>query len=166
MKKSEKEILFEQKMFNIAVIMGSLLILMFLYNGVLMLETQESVFDMETYIIMPLFIICGLIRYYEAIYKKPHRKILLSIYVLLIIISIIGFTTSSILEQLEDTPYAFGIMLGIIGLVIYDVTTAKYIATLQWKIVLMYNLYFLYLGGYLYDRSAIIKGTRKRNKRS
>ena len=96
-----------------------------LYRGILCMETQHSVFDVEGHLLIPLGIIACILRFNEAVNGKQYRKGCLVVYALMIIIAIIGFAASIITNQLEDVPYSFGAMVALIGLFCYDVTTSN-----------------------------------------
>lgn len=131
MKVSEKELKLQQKLFNIVMILGGTEAIAILYNGILCLETQSTVFDIEAHIIIPLGIIGMLLRYNESFNKVHHRKLCLLIYVILIIVSTIGFIATIVTQQNEDIVYSFGALAALIGLVCYDVSTSKTITRLE-----------------------------------
>ena len=125
MKVSEKELELQKKLFNIIIILGGIEAIAILYNGILCLETQSTVFDIEAHIIIPLGIVAMLLRQQEAVTKIHHRKMCLVIYVLLIIVATVGFVATIITNQNEDIIYSFGEMIAIIGVILYDVSTSK-----------------------------------------
>ena len=122
---SEKELKLQQKLFNVVIVLGAIVAVSVLYNGILCLETQSTVFDVEAHIIIPLGIVAMLLRYNEAFNKVHHRKLCLIIYAVLSIVVVIGFAATIITNQNEDIIYSFGEMLAVIGLVCYDVSTSK-----------------------------------------
>ena len=115
----------QKKIFDIIIILGSIEAVAILYNGVLCLETQRSVFDIEAHVIIPLGIIAILLRQQEALTKVHHRKLCLMLYVLLVLVSIVGFIATIITNQNEDIIYSFGEMLAVVGVILYDITTSK-----------------------------------------
>lgn len=122
---NEKELKKQQMMFNCVIVLGAIVAVGVLYNGILCLETQSTVFDIEAHVIIPLGIVAMLLRYNEAFYKVHHRKLCLIIYAALVMVVVIGFAATVITKQNEDIIYSFGEMLAVIGLVCYDVATSK-----------------------------------------
>ena len=121
----------EQKMLNGVAILAVIEAAAILYRGILCMETQHSVFDVESHVLIPLGIIAIILRLNEAINGVHCRKECLIVYCLLVIVAVIGFAASIINEQWEDVPYSFGAMVALIGLVCYDVSTSKTITRLE-----------------------------------
>ncbi len=121
----------EQKMLNGMAIIASIEGAAILYRGILCMETQHSVFDMEGHILIPLGIIACILRFNEAVNGKQYRKGCLVVYTVMIIVATIGFIASVAMNQLEDVPYSFGALIALIGLVCYDVSTSKTITRLE-----------------------------------
>lgn len=115
----------ERKMLNGMAIIASIEGAAILYRGILCMETQHSVFDIESHILIPMGIIACILRFNEAVNGKQCRKGCLAVYVLMILVAVIGFAASIATNQLEDVPYSFGAMVALIGLLFYDVTTSN-----------------------------------------
>ena len=120
----------EQKMMNGVAILAAVEAAAILYRGILCMETQHSVFDVEGHLLIPLGIIACILRFNEAV-GKHCRKGCLVIYTTLILVAAIGFAASIITNQWEDIPYSFGALVALIGLVCYDVSTAKTVTRLE-----------------------------------
>lgn len=129
-KVSEKELKLWQTAFNVGIVLVAIEAVAILYNGILCLETQSTVFDIEAHLIIPLGMVTLMVRCSEAYYKVPHRKICLVLYTLLVLVAIIGFIATIVTNQNEDIIYSFGEMISLIGLVFYDVKTSKTIMSL------------------------------------
>lgn len=121
----------EQKMLNGMAIIASIEGAAILYRGILCMETQHSVFDVEGHLLIPLGIIACILRFNEAVNGKQYRKGCLVVYTVMIIVATIGFIASVAMNQLEDVPYSFGALIALIGLVCYDVSTSKTITRLE-----------------------------------
>lgn len=130
MKVSEKELALQRTLFNVVAILGAIEAVAILYNGILCLETQTTVFDIEAHILIPLGMLTLLLRCSEAYYKTHHRKLCLVLYVALVLVSVVGFIATIVTNQGEDIIYAFGEMIALVGLVFYDVKTSKTIMSL------------------------------------
>lgn len=121
----------EQKMLNGVAILAVIEAAAILYRGILCMEIQHSVFDMESHVLIPLGIIAIILRLNEAINGVHCRKGCLVIYTALILVAAIGFAASIITNQWEDIPYSFCSLVALIGLVCYDVSTAKTVTRLE-----------------------------------
>lgn len=126
-----KKELKKQQMMNGVAILAAVEATAILYRGILCMETQHSVFDVEGHLLIPLGIIACILRFNEAVNGKQCRKGCLVIYTALILVAAIGFTASIITNQWEDIPYSFGTLVALIGLVCYDVSTAKTVTRLE-----------------------------------